>query len=100
MQKDDFEKNHRIDSLNNFEKIIKEICKNMLEQNVLDAKQMIEDDLRLFSIAPIESFLLLRLFCDKYVKNNNFPTLFFGHPRQCFQCSYKKIIQLELTNVN
>lgn len=76
MQKDDFEKNHHIDSLNNFEKNIKENCKNMLEENVLDVEQMIDDDLRLLVIAPIESFWLLRLFCDKYVKNNNFPTFF------------------------
>ncbi len=34
------------------------------------------------------------------LKKIKFPTLFFGHPRPCFQCSYKKIIQLELTNVN
>ncbi len=31
----------------------------MLEQNVLDAEQMIDDDLRLFTIAPIESFLTI-----------------------------------------
>jgi hypothetical protein len=56
LQKDDFEKNHHIDSLNNFEKIIKENCKNMLEENVLDVEQMIDDDLRLLIIAPIEIF--------------------------------------------
>jgi hypothetical protein len=60
----------------------------MLEENVLDVEKMIDDDLRLLTIAPIEFFWLLRLFCDKYVKNNNFPTFFFGHPRPCFQCSY------------
>lgn len=38
----------------------------MLVQNVLDVEQMIDDDLRLLIIAPIESFLSLKLFCDKY----------------------------------
>lgn len=59
-------KNHHIDSLNNFEKVIKENCINMLVQNVLDVEEMIDDDLRLLIIAPIESFLSLKLFCDKY----------------------------------
>ncbi len=49
-------KNQHIESLNNFEKIIKEDCINMLVQNVLDVEQMIDDYLRSFTIAPIDSF--------------------------------------------
>jgi hypothetical protein len=49
-------KNLHIDSLNNFEKVIKENCINMIVQNVLDVEQMIDDDLRLLTITPIEIF--------------------------------------------
>ncbi len=56
LQEDEFEKNHHINSLNNFEKVIKENYKNMLKQNVLDAEQMIDDDLKLLTIAHVESF--------------------------------------------
>ncbi len=59
-------KNHHINSLNNFEKIIKEDCINTLVQSVLDVEQMIDDDLRLLTIAHIKSLWSLRLFCDKY----------------------------------
>jgi hypothetical protein len=62
----------------------------MLEQNVLDVEQMIDDDWRLLTIALIESFWLLRLFCDKYVKNNNFSTLFLDIQDHVFNVHIKK----------
>jgi hypothetical protein len=46
-----------------------------------------------------EGFQPLGLFCDIHSKNNNFPTLIFGHPRPS-QCSYQKIAQAKLTNVH
>jgi hypothetical protein len=33
-------------------------------------------------------------------KKKNFPTLFFEHEKPSFDCSYQKIVQVELTSAN
>jgi hypothetical protein len=51
-------------------------------------------------IALRNDFWPLGLFCDKHSRKHNIPTLFFGQERPSFNCSYQKVIQVELTNTN
>ncbi len=82
-----------------FEEIMEKDNINTLVENILNSKHKIDDNQDLITIALGEGFQPLGLFCDIHSKNNNFPTLFFGHPRP-FQCSYQKIAQAKLTNVH
>jgi hypothetical protein len=49
-------------------------------------KQVIDNDLRLFTIASTKKFQPLVLFRDKHFEEYYFPMLYFGHPRPYFQC--------------
>jgi hypothetical protein len=66
-----------------------------LVQNILNPKQIIDDDWKTLTIVPWKCFWTLGLFCD-----HNFPMLFYGNPIPFFTCSYQKIIQVELTSTN
>ncbi len=63
-------------------------------------KQIIDDDSKTLTIALAKGFQPLGLSLDPYWKEYNFPMLFHGNPSPSFTCSYQKIVQVELTNVN
>jgi hypothetical protein len=86
--------------LNKFEKIVKENFKETLVPNILNLERTIDDDSKTLTISPKKGFQPLKLFYDPYSEEYNFPTLFYGNPRPSFTCSYQKIVEFELTNVN
>jgi hypothetical protein len=55
--------------LNNFEEVIEENCENKLVQKCFGCKQMIDNDLKLFTIASTKKIQPLGLFCDNFLKN-------------------------------
>lgn len=60
-------------------------------------------DDKVIEIAPAQDFYPIGIFKDTYAEEMNFPTLFFGNPRDediVKRFSYQKIAQWELTNSN
>jgi hypothetical protein len=68
---------------------------NTLIHNLLDAKQIINDNNKSLTIAPSEGFWLIGLFQDTYFEDYNFSTIFFGHSRPPLKCSYQKIAHVD-----
>jgi hypothetical protein len=66
----------------------------------LNPKQIIDNDSKTLIIIVGLFFEPLGLFCDPYSEEYNFPTFFYGNSTLSFTCSYQKIIQAHLTNVN
>ncbi len=83
-----------------FEEIIKENPGKRSVQNILNPKQIIDNDSKTLIIIVGLFFEPLGLFCDPYSEEYNFPTFFYGNSTLSFTCSYQKIIQAHLTNVN
>ncbi len=65
---DNFEQTSHLHNSNKFEKIIEENCGKTLVQNILNPKQIIDDDLRILTVASREGFWPLGLFLDPYSK--------------------------------
>jgi hypothetical protein len=61
---------------------------------------MNDDSDKSVTISPRQGFLPLGLFRNTYIEEYNYPTLFFSHLRPHISCSYQKIVELDLTNVN
>lgn len=61
---------------------------------------MNDDNDNFVTISPRQGFLPLGLFQNTYIKEYNYPTLFFSHLRPHISSSYQKIAQVDLTNVN
>jgi hypothetical protein len=66
-------------------------------QHIIHLVEIINDESKSITIIPRENLKPLGLFHDKYFEEYNFPTLFFGHSRPTFECSYQKTIQAKLT---
>ncbi len=79
-----------MDNLDTFEEVIKESYNDKLIQNILELKQIVDNNYKSLTIAPSEGFRPLGLFCDKHSKEYNFLTLFFKHQKPSFNCSYQK----------
>jgi hypothetical protein len=92
--------NLEIKKLDMFEKVVDEDCTYTLMQNILSLEHVIDDNDKLLTITPIEGSQPLGLFCDAHSKKYNFPTIFYGHPRPSFACSYQKIVQAKLISIN
>jgi hypothetical protein len=89
-----------LDNLNTFEEVIKENYNDTLILDILKPEQIVDNNCKSLTIALGEGFQPLRLFHDKHSKEYSFLTLFFEHQRPSFNCSYQKIVQVELTSVN
>jgi hypothetical protein len=68
LENDNFEQNFHLHNSNKFEEIIEESCGKTLVQNILNPKQIIDDDLRILTVASREGFWPLGLFLDPYSK--------------------------------
>jgi len=97
---DNFEEISHPHNVDKVEEIIEENCGETLVQNILHFKQIIDDDSKTLTIALAKGFQPLGLSLDSYSKEYNFQMLFHGNPSPSFTCSYQKIVQVELTNVN
>jgi hypothetical protein len=65
--------------------------------NFLEVLKIMDYDNTIYYIAPGKHFHPLSLFKDKHLEEQNFPTLFYGHPRYFFESfSYQQIVQWEL----
>ncbi len=84
-----------------FEEVVDEDYTYTLVQNILNFEHVINDNDKSLTIVLGERFQLLGLFHDAHSKINIiFPTLFYGHPRASLTCSYQKIVQAKLINLN
>jgi hypothetical protein len=69
-------------------------------QNILNLGHVIENNDKLVIIAPWEGTQPLWFFCDVHFEIYNFPTLFYGCPKQLVACSYQKIVQAYMISIN
>jgi hypothetical protein len=53
--------------------------------NFLTILKLMDYENTMYFIATSQHFHTLSLFKDKHSKELNFPTLFYGQPRQCFE---------------
>ncbi len=99
-ENDNFQQTFDFHNSNKFENIIEEDSRKILVQNILNPKQIIDNDSKTSTIALRKGLWPLGLFYDLYSKKYNFPTLFYDNSTPSFTCSYQKIIHVELTSVN
>ncbi len=92
--------NLEIKKLDMFEEVVDEDYTNTLVQNILSLEHVIDYNEKLLIIVLRKGFQPLGLFHDAHFEEYNFPTLFYGHPRLSFACSYQKIMQVDLININ
>ncbi len=94
--------NETLNTLNvdKFEEIIDEDHVDILIQNILIVEHVVDDNDKSVTIALGKGFWPLGLFWNTDAETYNYPTLFFGHSRPRISCSYQKITQVELINVN
>ncbi len=90
----EFQNEFSVNNLDMFEENVEKNCGDTMVQNILDTKQIIDDKFKSITITLGESSRPYGLFRDKHYEEYNFPTLFFGHPRPSFECSYQKIYKL------
>jgi hypothetical protein len=67
---------------------MKENNTNTMVEIILNHKHIIDDNQNSITIILIKAFQPCNLFCDIHLEKYNFSTLFFGHSRPSFQCSY------------
>ncbi len=100
IQKKEFQNDYNFNNSNFFEKVIEKNDSDTLIQDILKPEQIIDGNCKSLTIAHGKGFQSFGLFCDKHFNKYNFPTLFFEHERLSFNCSYQKIIKVELTSAN
>jgi len=69
---------------------LEENYENTFLQNIMNPKQIVDDNSKLLPIALGEGFYSLRLFCDAHFEKYKFPRLLFFHPSLSFAFSYIK----------
>jgi hypothetical protein len=89
-----------IKKLDMFEEVVDEDYIHTLVQNILSLEHVINNNDKLLTIVFRKGYQPLGLFCDAHSEKYNFPTSFYGHPRPSLACSYQKIVQVELININ
>jgi hypothetical protein len=90
LQKLELEQDFDIDNLNTFEEIIEDNFRDTLVQNILGPQQIVDNNSKSLILALGKGFQPFGIFCDKYLKDFNFPRLFFGHGRPLFSIFISK----------
>jgi hypothetical protein len=69
---------------------LEENYENTFLQNIMNLKQIVDDNSKSLPIALGEGFYSFRLFCDAYFEKYKFPRLLFFHLSPSFAFSYIK----------
>jgi hypothetical protein len=88
--KKEFQNDYNFNNSNKIEEVIEFFYSATLIQDILKPEQIIDGNCKSSTIAHGKGFQPLGLFRSKRFKKYNFPTLFFEHKRQSFNCSYQK----------